>query len=686
MNLCDHLKALLLTRLGKACNCMTFVLHLIRTAMVWLIPAMVISSLLIFAANLLNFLQYEDEVLIAVLLELHSGFISLLPYMLSVALGSMLALHLQLPRPQVAVLCMVSLFAVQILLQDRIDTRQTYSFILGIASPLLTVKFIHAVYTRRVGRLVSETIAGNHIRDSLNLIIPGLIAVVLSMAVLSAATTVLQALPLPSVPLDPVAKPLQTGATVAFLNSFYWFFGVHGYYASLPVLQQLMHPELFQSDVINLAFLETYVFIGGSGATAGFVAAILLRSRNRMHRRIAMISLPLALFGINEVLLFCLPIILNPRLFLPFVTTPLVLTLVSVAALETGWVSFDPHLSLPNAPVLVNAWLVSGGGLGGPLLQFGCFLLSILIYLPFVSRIAQRNEPHEIQISQLNATFVSSLEISTGLEDDPILNRKKLTAKAKQLESSFEYIKDLTFELHYQPKIDPHRKTVVGAEALIRAREAGGKLVFPDRFLPSFHEAGMSRAVDLWVAHAAVEQIETWRQCSGPRCPIGINISAETLADRATVDLLLDTLTPCAADIRIELTEQTLASTEAEIDQSIARLKQAGVRLDIDDFGTGYSSLSYLSRFDPDAIKIDRSFVNQTDTPRGSALFHSLVKFAHSLNLDVVVEGLETGDQLAHLARYQNISVQGWYYAKAMPAEALEGFVTKLEATLLALD
>lgn len=645
--------------------------------MVWIMPAMVISSLLIFSANLLNFLQYQDERLIKSLLELHAAFIAMLPFMLSVALGSMLALQLQLPRPQVAVLCMVSLFAVQVLLKDHFDTVQTYSFLLGIVTPLVTVPFVKCAHARRVGRLVSQTLTGNNIRDSLNLIVPGLFGVIAAMLLLSLVTSLLSCIPVPPIALDPIAKPYATGSIVALLNSLSWFLGIHGYYASLPVLVQLMRPEWMQPDVLGLAFMETFVFVGGSGATAGFVIAILLRSRNRMHRRIAWISLPLAFFGINEVILFCLPIILNPRLFIPFLAAPVVLTLVGVGLLESGMVSFNAHLSLPNAPMLFNAWLVSGGQGSSLLIQLMCVLISALIYLPFVNRIAQGSEPHEIELTQLNATFISGADQSVGLDDDPVARVNRAGEQARQLEQKFEYIKDLTFELHYQPKVDPHRNIVMGAEALIRAREPSGKLVFPDAFLPSFSEARLSCQLDLWVAQQVAGQLEQWTRAGVQACPISLNVSAESLTDPSTSMALAEVLAPWADSVRVELTEETLASQEPAIDAAIARLKSIGIRLEIDDFGTGYSSLSYLNRFDPNAIKIDRSFVLQVSNPRGAALFHGLIKFAHSLDLEVVVEGLDSAEQLAHLEQYRNVSVQGWFYAKAMTPDALLAFVAQ---------
>ncbi len=677
MNMIQRYRMSFASGVLAAASGLAFLLRLIRSAMVWIMPAMVIASLLIFSANLLNFLQFQDERLIRSLLDLHAGFIALLPFMLSVALGSMLALQMQLPRPQVAVLCMVSLFAVQVLLKDRYDTVQTYSFLLGIVTPLITVPFIKCAFARRIGRLVSQTLTGNNIRDSLNLIVPGLIGIIAAMLLLSAANALWQYVPVPSIALNPVERPYITGSVVALLNSLSWFLGIHGYYASLPVLVQLMRPEWMQPDVIGLAFMETFVFVGGSGATAGFVIAILLRSSNRMHRRIAWISLPLSFFGINEVILFCLPIILNLRLFVPFLLAPLVLTLFSTALLDAGAVSFNAQLSLPNAPVLINAWLVSGGQASSLLVQLLCVTISTLIYLPFVKRIAQRSEPHEIELTQLNATFISNADQGIGLEDDPVERVKQAGEQARQLEQKFAHIKDLTFELHYQPKVDPQRNVVIGAEALIRAREPSGKLVFPDAFLPSFGEARLSCHLDLWVAQQVASQLAQWIRAGVTACPISLNVSAETLADPDTSMALSEVLAPWADRVRVELTEETMASQDPAIDAAIARLKSIGIPLDIDDFGTGYSSLSYLNRFAPNAIKIDRSFVLQIDNPQGAALFHSLIKFAHSLGLEVVVEGVDSAAQLAHLAQYQNVSVQGWFYAKAMTPDALLDFVAQ---------
>ncbi len=105
------------------------------------------------------------------------------------------------------------------------------------------------------------------------------------------------------------------------------------------------------------------------------------------------------------------------------------------------------------------------------------------------------------------------------------------------------------------------------------------------------------------------------------------------------------------------------------------KLHQLGVKIHIDDFGTGYSSLSYLNRFDIDTIKIDRSFVLALDNPKGRKVFASLQSVAHALDLAVIVEGVETNQQLDAIKANGALSIQGWYYAKSLPAERFIDFI-----------
>ncbi len=126
----------------------------------------------------------------------------------------------------------------------------------------------------------------------------------------------------------------------------------------------------------------------------------------------------------------------------------------------------------------------------------------------------------------------------------------------------------------------------------------------------------------------------------------------------------------------LELTESSLMENVGETVRSLDELKDLGVRISVDDFGTGYSSLSYLKRFPVDTLKIDQSFVgNITNDPRDAAIVSSVVSLAHSLNLRVVAEGVETSAQADFLRRERCEAMQGFVFSRPLPPEAFEGLV-----------
>ena len=111
--------------------------------------------------------------------------------------------------------------------------------------------------------------------------------------------------------------------------------------------------------------------------------------------------------------------------------------------------------------------------------------------------------------------------------------------------------------------------------------------------------------------------------------------------------------------------------------QWIGKLHALGARVYIDDFGTGFSALSYLHQFPVDGIKIDRSFVLAQREPKGAQVLNGLLRFCETLKLKVVVEGVETREQLDFLQSSAELTIQGWYYSKSLPGEQIPGFVSQ---------
>jgi diguanylate cyclase (GGDEF)-like protein len=232
--------------------------------------------------------------------------------------------------------------------------------------------------------------------------------------------------------------------------------------------------------------------------------------------------------------------------------------------------------------------------------------------------------------------------------------------------------------VHYQPKIDPRTRKVVGVEALVRWAHPSHGLLYPDRFLPLAEQTGLMRQLTLIVLQTALRQGQAWRR-EGLDLPVAVNLSVANLLDahlaRQVGDLLASLGLPARA-LELELTEDTLMADPVRSKQVLAELRTLGVRLSVDDYGTGYSSLAYLQELAVDELKLDKSFVmRMTEDAGADAIVRTTVDLAHSLGLTMVAEGVENETALLGLARLGCDLAQGYHISKPLPAEQLTGWL-----------
>ena len=235
------------------------------------------------------------------------------------------------------------------------------------------------------------------------------------------------------------------------------------------------------------------------------------------------------------------------------------------------------------------------------------------------------------------------------------------------------------FELHYQPQLALADGRVVGVEALVRWRDPERGLTAPCRFIPVAEESGLIVPLGEWVLHEACRQAVAWQADGLPSLRMAVNLSAVQFrrgdVQHAVTAALQDSgLAPQL--LELELTESLLIRDTDSVLASVRQLKQQGVRLAIDDFGTGYSSLSYLKRFDIDKLKIDQSFVRDlAGDPDDAAIVRAVIQMAHSLNLETLAEGVEDAATLAQLRAFACDEVQGYHFARPMPAAECAGYL-----------
>ena len=235
------------------------------------------------------------------------------------------------------------------------------------------------------------------------------------------------------------------------------------------------------------------------------------------------------------------------------------------------------------------------------------------------------------------------------------------------------------FVLYYQPKIDLASQRMIGTEALIRWRHPELGILPPGEFIPLAEEIGMIESIGNWVIKTACKQIAEWQEQYNVTLPVAVNISARQFRNPGFVpyiDTVLQEFQLEPSCLEIEITESAIMEQTRQTSLAMKQLKERNIRVSIDDFGTGYSSLNYLRRFMIDTLKIDRSFVQEiTEGTDEAAITCAIIALGKSLNMNVVAEGVETGEQAKFLFKNGCNEAQGYHFSKPIPAEEITHYM-----------
>jgi len=242
------------------------------------------------------------------------------------------------------------------------------------------------------------------------------------------------------------------------------------------------------------------------------------------------------------------------------------------------------------------------------------------------------------------------------------------------------------FELVFQPEFNPRTFEVSLVEALIRWRQADGRLATPGEFLSVAEECGLITELNDWVLRSAIEAAARWHHGPWPKARVAVNVSSRQLIDSNLIDriaaLLRQHRVP-ANTIEIELTESVLQTGPATLD-ALKQLRALGVAIALDDFGTGYSSLASLQQLPLTRIKLDRSLTESIDTsPRSLAVARTIINLCGNLGLEITAEGIERREQLALLRSDRHLYVQGYYLARPLPKNELLRAIEELPQKLM---
>lgn len=258
----------------------------------------------------------------------------------------------------------------------------------------------------------------------------------------------------------------------------------------------------------------------------------------------------------------------------------------------------------------------------------------------------------------------------------------KQMQRVGQIERSMkDAMSNREFQAFLQPKYNLETGQIVGAEALVRWIRPDGSMVYPDDFIPVFEKNGFIVNLDFFILSEICGMIKRRIQNKKPCVPISINQSRVLLQDKDYVNKVAGVLahynTP-PRYIELELTERIFRDDLTELAEMMGKLRNLGVRWSIDDFGTGYSSLNLLKELPVDIIKIDKSFLDETESSETSKIIiRKTVELTQELDKTVVCEGVETENQADYLRGIRCDMAQGYLYARPMPMEEFENLLDK---------
>jgi diguanylate cyclase (GGDEF)-like protein/PAS domain S-box-containing protein len=282
---------------------------------------------------------------------------------------------------------------------------------------------------------------------------------------------------------------------------------------------------------------------------------------------------------------------------------------------------------------------------------------------------------HQAQAAMLRANELGDNQIRTYTPDTHAKAARSLALQAglrRALERG-------EFHLHYQPQVDLTHGRLVGVEALLRWTDAGGRVISPAEFIPLAEETGLILPIGDWVLRTACAQNLAWQRAGLPPLRMAVNLSMRQLQQPDIARRVQAVLMETGLEARwlgVEITENVLMGESTHVAGMLHAMKSMGIEISLDDFGTGYSNLNYLSKLPIDVVKVDRSFVHDIGAPaQAVSMTRAVITMAHSLHMKVLAEGVETEGQLALLIAHRCDQMQGYYFSRPIPAEAVAGLL-----------
>lgn len=463
---------------------------------------------------------------------------------------------------------------------------------------------------------------------------------------------------------------------IILLTHVLWFLGIHGgnFMNNTMSGAGTEVSETAISAIFTKEFFDIYVYLGGAGVTLGLLVALLLAGERGGERRLARISILPGIFNINEIIIFGLPILFNPYYLIPFLMSPVILGITSWIAVYIGWIPPATHAVEWTTPIFLSGYLGSGS-MAGVVLQAANLILAVLIYMPFVR--LQARQHHRSRMTAFR-NLASEVQYIQAGQQRSFLNRHDETgylarALAAEIRDGLLHHAP-SFHLEYQPKVN-YKGEVMGAEALLRWMHPVYGTVSPLVILSLCDEAHLTHQLGQWIIHQACCDWKYWHDQGYEQVSLSMNLSPQQLKeDDSLVEVVESCIRRFEVDphcIELELTENaTIDLSEATLNK-LKQIKEMGLSISIDDFGAGHSSLLYLCDLYANVVKLDASLIRTITSDRyRRQIVKSLISLCSQLKVKLIVEGVETQEQMELLHEFGCEYYQGYYFSRSLDSDS----------------
>ena len=444
-----------------------------------------------------------------------------------------------------------------------------------------------------------------------------------------------------------------------------------------PIAQSIFS-DVAADTVFSKSFFDTYIVMGGCGTTICVLLLLLLFFRKTRLGNLSKIAFFPVVFNLNEVLTFGIPIVLNPVMVIPFISTPVILYCIAYAATASGRI---PGLitTVPwSTPILISGYIATGS-VRGVLLQLFLVATGMAVYYPFI-RLNKRVQ--EVIAHKRLDTLVEALKRCEQETEPPqFLSRIDSLGMISRvlLDDLKDAIKDDTLFMLYQPQFDADGRCI-GAEALLRWNHSLYGWIYPPLIIYLAKEGGVLQQLEEKIIDMVARSISRTAGRYDGDFKISFNITGKSLLwdIESCIDNALKKYSIPAERMWIEITEQDVISKSDEVVGTLRRLKAKGHTLLIDDFGMGHTSLLYLQSGFFGVVKLDGSLVrNIVHSETNRNIVDSIVALGNKLGIKVIAEFVETQEEVDVLHSLGCCWYQGYLYSKPVSFEQFISYLCR---------